>query len=87
MAHTRLRCSPAWQLAELAQVNCATCVALESIRFQRIVRYVEAVQKRKGSVVEGYRAPDGCEDEVSRAEQELNEIWRRLSEHRAVHTR
>ena len=75
---------PAWQTARLVEMNCAACVALESIRFGCILRYVDVIERRKLVLAKG-NFQDDLKEDLARAETELNRVWRRLAKHRSAH--
>jgi hypothetical protein len=75
---------PAWQTARLAEMNCAACVALESIRFGRILRYVDVIERRRQALAKG-NFQDDLKEDLARAETELNRVWQRLAKHQSAH--
>ena len=66
-------------------MNCAACVALESIRFGRILRYIDVIERRKQALAKGNFQDDNLKEDLARAETELNQVWRRLAKHRSAH--
>jgi hypothetical protein len=77
---------PAWHEARLVVMNCGACVALESVRFGRILRYVDVMERRKQALAKGNFQDDDLKEDLARAETELNQVWQRLAKHRSAHT-
>jgi hypothetical protein len=79
MTHSRgLRDHPLGPPSKLVEMNCPACLARESIRFNRILRYIDLIQRRGQVLNLGSLPSDYPKEDLVRAEAVLNQIWVRL---------
>ena len=74
------------QSAHLVEMTCPVCQELELTRSGWIQRYMELLKKRKLMLIDGKLPGRDLSESLTRAESELKQVWKQLTEHGAQHS-
>jgi uncharacterized membrane-anchored protein len=74
------------QPVRLAEMTCSECQELETTRSRWIQRYMDLLKKRKLLLIDGKLPGRDLSESLARAESELKQVWKQLTEHGASHS-